>query len=568
MKFQTMTVRARLGLGFGTVLLLLAALAVTSVVQLAGFNRIVEAVAAVRMVQLITVGQVTAAINHISRSTGSVLVLDDEKQVKEELAAVRANRDAIQDLLAKVEKSVAPGKEADLFQQIRQALAAYLPHEDAFLKDADAGNYSAARDVMLSVTRPAQLRLQEALEAFEHYQVALSADEANKAGAAYARTRDTIIGLALLAVVVGVAATMLIMRSLRAELGGEPSYAKDVAARIAAGDLSVHVQLRAGDDSSMLFAMRRMSQSLSELVGQVATGSRTVAETSAQIAQGNADLSQRTEEQASTLEETAGSMEELTSTVTQNAENARQAAQLATGAAEVARRGGQVVGEVVTTMNGISEASRRIADIIGVIDGIAFQTNILALNAAVEAARAGEQGRGFAVVASEVRSLAQRSADAAREIKQLIGDSVDRVDAGTRLVANAGATMDEIVAVAGVNGLIAEIAAASQEQTAGIGQVNQAITQMDGAVQQNATMVEEAAAATESMKAQAAGLLELVSRFKLSGSQQGAAPTAHAQSAPSSPRIAPIRWKPAPAAAASLPQHLPAVAATGAWREF
>jgi methyl-accepting chemotaxis protein len=252
----------------------------------------------------------------------------------------------------------------------------------------------------------------------------------------------------------------------------------------------------------------------------VVAGARSVADTSAQIAQGNQDLSQRTEMQASTLEETASSMEELTSTVHASADNARQASALAVGASQVARKGGDAVGQVVSTMGGITEASRRIADIIGVIDGIAFQTNILALNAAVEAARAGEQGRGFAVVAAEVRSLAQRSADAAREIKGLIGNSVEKVEAGTRLADAAGETMKEVVAsITRVSDLIADIAAASQEQSSGIAQVNTAINQMDAVVQQNATLVEEAAAAAESLTRQASVLLQAAAWFKVDGEQ-------------------------------------------------
>ncbi len=301
--------------------------------------------------------------------------------------------------------------------------------------------------------------------------------------------------------------------------------AMSVAQRVAAGDLTVQVRAGGKDETGQLLqALAEMTQNLRELVGEVAAGAHTVSDTSAQIAQGNLDLSQRTEEQASTLEETASSMEELTATVTQNAENARKAAQLAVGASDVARKGGQVVGQVVHTMTGISESSRKIADIIGVIDSIAFQTNILALNAAVEAARAGEQGRGFAVVAAEVRNLAQRSAGAAREIKTLISSSVEQVEAGTRLVGDAGTTMHDIVnSVKQVSDLIAEIAAASQEQSSGIEQVNTAVTQMDQVVQQNASLVEEATAATESMKEQAASLLEMVSRFHL-----GAATPVHA----------------------------------------
>jgi methyl-accepting chemotaxis protein len=289
------------------------------------------------------------------------------------------------------------------------------------------------------------------------------------------------------------------------------------ARRVADGDLTARIATGQRDEMGQLLqALSGMSERLRALVGEVADGARTVADTSRQIAQGNADLSQRTEEQASTLEETASSMEELTATVTQNAENARQAKDLAAGAASVAREGGAVVAQVVSTMNGISAASRQIAEIIGVIDGIAFQTNILALNAAVEAARAGEQGRGFAVVASEVRSLAQRSAQAAKEIKVLIANSTEQVATGTRHVDAAGRKMEDIVhSVAKVSALVAEIAAASQEQSAGIGQVNTAVTQMDNVVQQNASLVEEAAAATESMQAQAVALLASVSRFQL-----------------------------------------------------
>jgi methyl-accepting chemotaxis protein len=322
-----------------------------------------------------------------------------------------------------------------------------------------------------------------------------------------------VAGAVAAAVVIALFMSRAIVRPLQVAIAA--------ADRIAGGDLSGDIKVHATDETGQLLqSLASMLASLRTLVGQVSGGAHTVADTSAQIAQGNLDLSQRTEEQASTLEETASSMEELTSTVTQNADNARQASQLAVGASEVARKGGQVVGQVVSTMTGISDSSKKIADIIGVIDGIAFQTNILALNAAVEAARAGEQGRGFAVVAAEVRSLAQRSAAAAKEIKGLIGESVGKVEAGTKLVDAAGETMQEIVvAVKQVSDLIAEIAAASHEQSMGIVQVNTAITQMDQVVQQNASLVEEASAATESMKDQARSLLQTVARFNLGGAQ-------------------------------------------------
>ncbi|MBC7681600.1 MAG: hypothetical protein H7172_04645, partial [Ferruginibacter sp.] len=277
------------------------------------------------------------------------------------------------------------------------------------------------------------------------------------------------------------------------------------------------------DGASLMFAMSGMRDSLALIVNQVRQGTDTIATTSDQIAAGNHDLSRRTEQQASALEETAASMEELTSTVKQNADNARQANQLAVSASNIAVRGGSVVAQVVGTMGAINTSSRKIVDIIGVIDGIAFQTNILALNAAVEAARAGEQGRGFAVVASEVRSLAQRSAAAAKEIKTLIGDSVDKVEEGSKQVAEAGRTMDEIVgSVKRVTDIMAEIEAASKEQALGIEQVNQAITQMDQVTQQNAALVEEASAAARSLQEQASSLAEVVGVFQLGGAHASA----------------------------------------------
>jgi methyl-accepting chemotaxis protein len=322
----------------------------------------------------------------------------------------------------------------------------------------------------------------------------------------------------------------LVNKSLRHTIGGDPDYVSKVALQIAGGDLSVDIKTHASDTASILAAMKSMQARLAETIGEIRRSADTIATASGEIATGNMDLSARTESQASSLEETAASMEELTSTVTQNADNAVQANELVLSASAVAAKGGKVVSQVVQTMDTINASATRIVDIISVIDGIAFQTNILALNAAVEAARAGEQGRGFAVVASEVRNLAQRSAGAAKEIKELINASVASISAGSALVAEAGTTMDQVVSsVSRVTQIMSAITAASSEQSTGIGHVNTAITEMDSVTQQNAALVEQAAAAAGSMQEQAGNLAELVSRFKLSGDQQAASRPVRAQ---------------------------------------
>ena len=346
---------------------------------------------------------------------------------------------------------------------------------------------------------------------------ALLERRAEAAAATRARMNTVLIGGLLLSLLVAGGLGLLLARSVLGQLGGEPREAAEVAKRIAQGQLDTPIHVAAGDSTSLMFAMKTMAASLREIVSTIRAGVDNVSTASTQIATGNQDLSSRTEQQSSNLQQTAASMEELTSTVRHSADNARQASQLATSASDAATKGGEVVGRVVTTMERISNSSKKIAEIIGVIDGIAFQTNILALNAAVEAARAGEQGRGFAVVAGEVRSLAQRSAEAAREIKGMISDSVETVDSGSRLVQDAGSAMGEIVQqVRRVTDLIGEISSAAVEQSSGIGQVNTAIADMDKVTQQNAALVEESAAAAETLSEQARRLADAVSVFRVS----------------------------------------------------
>jgi methyl-accepting chemotaxis protein len=356
------------------------------------------------------------------------------------------------------------------------------------------------------------------------------------------------LSLSIAATLIAIVLAVLISRSISRPIG----EAVKVAQRVASGDLSGSIDARGTDETGLLLrALKEMNDNLQGIVARVRHGTDAIAHGSREIASGNMDLSSRTEQQASSLEETASSMEELTSTVKQNGENARQANQMAQSASSVASKGGQVVAEVITTMDTINASSKKIVDIIGVIDGIAFQTNILALNAAVEAARAGEQGRGFAVVATEVRNLAHRSAAAAKEIKILIDDSVQQVNLGSNLVNQAGSTMQEIVSsVRRVTDIMAEITSASNEQEAGIEQINQAITEMDAVTQQNAALVEEAAAASEALQDQAGILAEAVSVFKLDGTQALPPVPVPAIHAPAKPAAAPRVTAKAAAAAA------------------
>ena len=415
--------------------------------------------------------------------------------------------------LVSYQRLVSGAPERKLFDEFSKNWSTY---QQAQQKVIELGNGSSAPDAADISDGLASMAADEAtstLEKLTAFNFSGGKAAAENANAVYTRTRTLVISLVAFALVLGVLLAFVISRSITQPL----RMAEAVADAVAAGDLTMVFEASGSNETAkVLIALKTMSANLQTIVAQVRCGAELVATASSQIASGNLDLSSRTEQQASALEETASSMEELTSTVKQNADNARQANQLAVSASDVAVRGGRVVAQVVDTMESINASAKRIVDIIGVIDGIAFQTNILALNAAVEAARAGEQGRGFAVVATEVRNLAQRSAAAAKEIKTLIGDSVDKVTAGSKLVDQAGATMDEIVSsVRRVTDIMSEITAASAEQEAGIGQINRAITEMDTVTQQNAALVEEAAAAAASLQEQADELSQTVSVFNL-----------------------------------------------------
>jgi methyl-accepting chemotaxis protein len=406
-----------------------------------------------------------------------------------------------------------------------------LDHIKAAATALRADQWDDAEMVLIKKINPSYRVGDEAMKAFTTFADKRAKENEEAVQASLASTRNTMIAVVIIGAALGIGAGVVVVGAISAPL----REAMNVANRVAEGDLTGKTEAHSTNEiGSLLRALDKMKSNLSEIVGEVRGSTDVISSASGQIAAGNMDLSNRTAQQAASLEETASSMEQLTGTVKQNADHARQANQLAQSASEVASRGGQVVSQVVETMGSINNSSKKIVDIIGVIDGIAFQTNILALNAAVEAARAGEQGRGFAVVASEVRSLAQRSAAAAKEIKALIDDSVDKVDSGAKLVDQAGATMEEIVTSIGrVASIMSEITQASQDQTAGLDQIHSAISQMDGLTQQNVALVEEASAAADSLYDRAAGLQQVVSVFKvdISAQQSMAAPRAPVKAA-------------------------------------
>ncbi|MFZ6645132.1 methyl-accepting chemotaxis protein [Undibacterium sp. TJN25] len=419
------------------------------------------------------------------------------------------------ELQKKIEPHISTDKEKQLWAELAELRKGYLSARDTAIALKKDGKSDEANQMVDQKFVPAAKAYGERIQDLLNNQRGAIDDKAAEIQSIYKTSRNLMVALAALMTLFVLVCAWILTKSITQPL----ARAVQVAKQVAAGDLTAEISNETKDETGQLLnALQDMNSNLSHLVSNVRSSTETITVASQEIAAGNADLSSRTESQASSLEETASSMEELTSTVRQNADNARQANQLVVSASEVAIKGGKVVGQVVNTMSTIKDSSRKIVDIIGVIDGIAFQTNILALNAAVEAARAGEQGRGFAVVASEVRNLAQRSASAAKEIKTLIGESVDQVDQGSKLVDEAGKTMEEIMnSVQHVADIMSEISAASQEQSAGIEQVNLAVTQMDQMTQQNAALVEQAAAAAESMEEQAGMLSQTVSVFKLSG---------------------------------------------------
>ncbi len=509
---RQLSVRSKLTMAFCIVLALMGALVLNSTIGGAQIHEKTRTLIDIRLAGVRdSLLMAEAATRMRTRDYRVAITMPDELPAA--IARLQKSKEEFEKYRQSYANSIADDKERALYEQAMRDWADYLKVSDEGVAIAQTGSLSKSQAWVSTQGLKTFDRVAASLKALASYNDKMAQADGSDVGALYRRGMWTsgllLAGAMSLAGVLCWTITRAIVQPLQ--------QAVDVASQVAAGNLTVQIQAEGQDEVSRLqHALGEMVAQLRQVVSEVRTGVESVSTASSQIAMGNADLSQRTEEQASNLQQTAASMEQLTSIVAQNASAASQANDVVARTAAVARQGGKAVGDVVHTMNDISNSSRQIYDIIGVIDSIAFQTNILALNAAVEAARAGEQGRGFAVVAGEVRTLAQRSGQAAKEIKQLIGCSVDKVEQGASLVTQAGKTMDDIVAeVKRVEELMAQISLASQEQSTGISQVGQAVAQLDQVTQQNAALVEEAAAAADSMKHQAARLAQAVSVFQV-----------------------------------------------------
>jgi len=510
---KNISIGKRLALGFGVVIFLLLTLAALSYMRISNLNGEVGSLVDTRYPKTVAANEIKTDVSEAIRSMLNVLIMTDPSQIAKELGNLDSRTAAATKALSELKQTATNPKEVAILKEIDAVRSKFIPGQKTFVGLINEDKKDDAMVKFMFSLRPQQTRYFAAVDKYIAFQNAEMVASGQTASALTKRTQFVIMVLALVAALISLVVAFLATRSITTPL----KEAVNVAQRVANGDLTSEITVDSDDETGQMMAsLKYMNESLIKIVAEVRSGTDSIAEASAEIASGNLDLSSRTEQQANSLGMTSSSMRELTDTVQQNADNARQANQLAAKASEVAARGGSVVSHVVETMGSITASSKKIVDIIGVIDGIAFQTNILALNAAVEAARAGEQGRGFAVVAAEVRNLAQRSAGAAKEIKALIGDSVDKVREGSTLVEQAGVTMEEVVAsVRRVTDIMGEITSASQEQSAGIAQVNTTILEMDETTQQNAALVEEAAAAAASMQDQAANLARVVSVFKL-----------------------------------------------------
>ncbi|OWW19497.1 methyl-accepting chemotaxis protein [Noviherbaspirillum denitrificans] len=572
MKISNLKIGMRLGLGFGLVLVLMIALALTSISRLASIERSLDGIVNQNNVMTKAAFEMRQSVLSIGLATRNLALMTDDKQKDRESDRIFDDRDEYASYVENLERLMTSEKGKEVLAKIAAAKAATEPLTDKVIDLLNEDNKEEAVKVLVNDVWPNQRKWLGAMDELVRMLDKMADTAVEDARASYKNTLILTWALGGAALVIGLGAAWLVTRSITRPL----HEAVDVARRVAQGDLTGDVQVKSKDETGQLMeALKEMNDSLVRIVSQVRSGTETMTTASIEIATGNLDLSSRTEQQASSLQETASSMEELTSTVKANADNAAQANVLAQSASQVAVKGGAVVEQVVDTMGSINESARKISDIITVIDGIAFQTNILALNAAVEAARAGEQGRGFAVVAAEVRNLAQRSAGAAKEIKVLIEDSVHKVAAGSKLVDQAGATMHEVVeSVKRVTDIMDEISSASREQTSGIEQINQAITQMDEATQQNAALVEQSAAAAEAMQEQAANLAELVNVFKLeqfADEQEPAdAPEAEVPAVTNAVAPLPVAVVKKPAGLAPRNPKLAAAVRTGTddWMEF